>query len=938
MNGKTKNILIKGARMHNLKNIDVEIKRNKLTVVTGVSGSGKSSLVFDTLYAEGQRRYVESLSAYARQFLGKMNKPDVDYIHGISPSIAIEQKVNIRNPRSTVATTSEIYDYLKLLFSRIGVTISPVSGKIVKRHTVEDVVNYILTLEVDEKIFLLVEIKSIEKEFKIPLETFLQNGFSRLVVENETMLIEDYLSQKIKQEKRKIYLLIDRFSVQIENEDFQNRISDSIQTAFYEGHGEIIIQTINENKKDAEKIYFNNRFELDQITFEEPTVNFFSFNNPYGACKTCQGFGSVIGIDEDLVVPNTGKSIFDDAIACWRGEHMGEWKNQFILHCRKNDFPIHKSYSELTSKQKDFLWHGNKVWVGLDGFFKELEKQTYKIQYRVMLARYRGKTICQTCKGTRLRHDTNYVKLIDESKKNKKNYKSLSEILLMNISESTDYFNELILSEYHQKIAKRILLEIKSRLSFLKNVGLGYLSLNRLSNSLSGGETQRLNLATSLGSSLVGSLYILDEPSIGLHPRDTETLISVLKTLRDIGNTVVVVEHDEEIMKTCDEIIDIGPLAGVNGGQKIAVGSIDEIKKNANSLTAKYLNGIEKIELPKKRKKWTNCIELKGANQHNLKNIDVKFPLHNLTVVTGVSGSGKTTLVKKILYHALQKQLGNYSGEKTGSYNSLEGDFKSITQVEMIDQNPIGKSSRSNPITYLKGYDSIRELYASQSMSKSRNYRPQHFSFNVDGGRCETCQGEGEVTIEMQFMADIHLTCEDCKGARFKEDVLEVKYRDKHISDVLNLSVDESLLFFENEPSISNKIKPLADVGLGYIQLGQSSNSLSGGEAQRVKLASFISKRNASEHILFIFDEPTTGLHFNDIKKLLTSFNALIDQGHSILVIEHNMDVAKCADWIIDLGPEAGEKGGNLVFEGFPEDLIKVKNSFTAKFLKSKLN
>ena len=938
MNGKTKNILIKGARMHNLKNIDVEIKRNKLTVVTGVSGSGKSSLVFDTLYAEGQRRYVESLSAYARQFLGKMNKPDVDYIHGISPSIAIEQKVNIRNPRSTVATTSEIYDYLKLLFSRIGVTISPVSGKIVKRHTVEDVVNYILTLEVDEKIFLLVEIKSIEKEFKIPLETFLQNGFSRLVVENETMLIEDYLSQKIKQEKRKIYLLIDRFSVQIENEDFQNRISDSIQTAFYEGHGEIIIQTINENKKDAEKIYFNNRFELDQITFEEPTVNFFSFNNPYGACKTCQGFGSVIGIDEDLVVPNTGKSIFDDAIACWRGEHMGEWKNQFILHCRKNDFPIHKSYSELTSKQKDFLWHGNKVWVGLDGFFKELEKQTYKIQYRVMLARYRGKTICQTCKGTRLRHDTNYVKLIDESKKNKKNYKSLSEILLMNISESTDYFNELILSEYHQKIAKRILLEIKSRLSFLKNVGLGYLSLNRLSNSLSGGETQRLNLATSLGSSLVGSLYILDEPSIGLHPRDTETLISVLKTLRDIGNTVVVVEHDEEIMKTCDEIIDIGPLAGVNGGQKIAVGSIDEIKKNANSLTAKYLNGIEKIELPKKRKKWTNCIELKGANQHNLKNIDVKFPLHNLTVVTGVSGSGKTTLVKKILYHALQKQLGNYSGEKTGSYNSLEGDFKSITQVEMIDQNPIGKSSRSNPITYLKGYDSIRELYASQSMSKSRNYRPQHFSFNVDGGRCETCQGEGEVTIEMQFMADIHLTCEDCKGARFKEDVLEVKYRDKHISDVLNLSVDESLLFFENEPSISNKIKPLADVGLGYIQLGQSSNSLSGGEAQRVKLASFISKRNASEHILFIFDEPTTGLHFNDIKKLLTSFNALIDQGHSILVIEHNMDVAKCADWIIDLGPEACEKGGNLVFEGFPEDLVKVKNSFTAKFLKSKLN
>jgi excinuclease ABC subunit A len=948
---KTKDIIIKGARVHNLKNIDVTIKRNQLTVVTGVSGSGKSSLVFDTLYAEGQRRYVESLSAYARQFLGKMNKPEVDHIYGISPAIAIEQKVNTRNPRSTVATTTEIYDYLKLLFARIGVTFSPVSGRQVKRDTVEDVVNHILALPEDTKVLLLVNIKP-EQELKKQLEVYLQNGFSRLLINEEPVQLEDYIAQipsttakatkaktaASKQQTEDLFLLIDRFAVIHNDEDFQNRIADSVQTAFFEGHGECIIHVVQEDGSFKSEP-FSNKFELDGITFEEPSANFFSFNNPYGACKTCEGFGSVIGIDEDLVVPDKSLSIFADAIVPWKGEKMSEWKHHFIKLSSKNKFPIHKPYFELSAAQKDILWHGESGWEGLDGFFKELERQTYKIQYRVMLARYRGKTTCPDCKGTRLRKDANYVRIVNTAikKGTMADYKSLSELMLMSIDDSALYFNGLQLSEHDAGIAKRILTEVTTRLSFLQNVGLGYLSLNRLSNTLSGGESQRINLATSLGSSLVGSLYILDEPSIGLHSRDTEKLIGVLQKLRDIGNTVVVVEHDEDMMKVADELIDIGPQAGINGGKLMAQGTVDEVEANKNSLTGAYLSGKEEVSVPEKRRKWNDYVEIKGARQHNLKGVDVKFPLHVLTVITGVSGSGKTSLVKSILYPALQKQLGNYSGEKTGAHDKLEGNLKTIKQIELVDQNPIGKSSRSNPITYIKAYDHIRDLYASQAISKSRGYKPQHFSFNVDGGRCETCQGEGEVTIEMQFMADIHLPCEECKGARFKEEILDVKYKGKHISDVLNMSVDEAIEFFAEENTISNKIKPLQDVGLGYVQLGQSSNTLSGGEAQRVKLASFLTRGKNSDHVLFIFDEPTTGLHFNDIKKLLASFDALIKQGNSIIVIEHNMDVIKCADWIVDMGPEAGDNGGSLVFEGVPEDLVKVKESYTGFYLKEKL-
>jgi excinuclease ABC subunit A len=938
---KTKDIEIKGARVHNLKNIDVQIQRNKLTVVTGVSGSGKSSLVFDTLYAEGQRRYVESLSAYARQFLGKMNKPEVDHIYGISPAIAIEQKVNTRNPRSTVATTTEIYDYLKLLFARIGVTFSPVSGKPVIRHTVEVVVDEIEALPQDTRVLLLVKISGSGAELKKKLEVYLQNGFNRLLVDGEMVQIEDYLPQISDKGKTKalkdIHLLIDRFSVMKDDEDNRNRIADSVQTAFYEGHGECETEVWNEDGSKTRN-YYNNRFELDGITFEEPSVNFFSFNNPYGACKTCEGFGSVIGIDEDLVIPDKSLSIYADAVAPWKGEKMSEWKAYFVKLSAKNKFPIHKPYHELTSEQREFLWRGEGAWEGIDGFFKEIEKQTYKIQYRVMLARYRGKTTCPDCKGTRLRKDANYVRLVDTKVKDRSAYRSLSEIMLMNIDDAAAYFSQLSLNAQHQKIADRMLREITARLSFLQNVGLGYLSLNRLSNSLSGGESQRINLATSLGSSLVGSLYILDEPSIGLHSRDTEKLISVLQKLRDIGNTVVVVEHDQDIMEVADDIIDIGPFAGINGGELISQGTVTEIKKDKNSLTGKYLSDVEQVETPSKRRKWNEYVEVKGARQNNLKGVNVKFPLHIFTAITGVSGSGKTTLVKSILFPALQKQIGNYTGEKTGVFDKLEGNLKAVKNIEMVDQNPIGKSSRSNPITYIKAYDAIRDLFASLPLSKSRGYKPQHFSFNVDGGRCETCQGEGEVTIEMQFMADIHLPCEECKGARFKEEILDAKHKGKNISDVLKLSVDEALEFFSEDTAIYNKIKPLQDVGLGYIQLGQSSNTLSGGEAQRVKLASFLGKGKNQEHILFIFDEPTTGLHFNDIRKLMDSFNALINQGHSIIVIEHNMDVIKCADWIIDLGPGAGTDGGNLVFEGTPEDLVKVKQSYTGAYLKSKLN
>jgi excinuclease ABC subunit A len=947
---KTKDIIIKGARVHNLKNIDVTIKRNELTVVTGVSGSGKSSLVFDTLYAEGQRRYVESLSAYARQFLGKMNKPEVDHIYGISPAIAIEQKVNTRNPRSTVATTTEIYDYLKLLYARIGVTFSPVSGRQVKRDTVEDVVNTVLALSEDTKVMLLVNIKA-GAELKKQLEVYLQNGFSRLLIDEQPAELEDYISaltgttetkgkgkKSSAQQPDNLFLLIDRFAVIHDDEDFRNRVADSVQTAFFEGHGECVIHKVQDDGSVVSDS-FSNKFELDGIVFEEPGVNFFSFNNPYGACKTCEGFGSVIGIDEDLVVPDKSLSIFSDAIVPWKGEKMSEWKHHFIRLSSKNKFPIHKPYHELTQAQRDFLWEGDSSWEGLNGFFKELEKQTYKIQYRVMLARYRGKTLCPDCKGTRLRKDAGYVRIVNTAIRNgsMEDYRSLSDLLLLSIDDAMAYFDGLKLSEHDAGIAKRILTEITSRLSFLQNVGLGYLSLNRLSNTLSGGESQRINLATSLGSSLVGSLYILDEPSIGLHSRDTEKLIGVLQKLRDIGNTVVVVEHDEDMMMVADDLIDIGPQAGIDGGRLMAQGTVDEIKKNKNSLTGGYLSGKEEVPVPDKRRKWNDSIQVKGARQHNLKGVDATFPLHVLTVVTGVSGSGKTSLIKSILYPAVQKHLGNYSGEKTGAHDKLEGNLKSIKQIEMVDQNPIGKSSRSNPITYIKAYDHIRDLYASQAISKSRGYKPQHFSFNVDGGRCETCQGEGEVTIEMQFMADIHLPCEECKGSRFKEEILDVKYKGKHISDVLNMSVDEAIVFFEDEQTIAGKIRPLQDVGLGYVQLGQSSNTLSGGEAQRVKLASFLGRGKNSDHVLFIFDEPTTGLHFNDIKKLIASFDALIRQGNSIIVIEHNMDVIKCADWILDLGPEAGDKGGTLVFQGVPEDLVKVKESYTGKYLKDKL-
>lgn len=933
---QSKHIEIKGARVHNLQNIDVTIPRNQLTVVTGVSGSGKSSLVFDTLYAEGQRRYVESLSAYARQFLGKMDKPEVDFIHGISPAIAIEQKVNTRNPRSTVATTTEIYDYLKLLFARIGTTFSPVSGKVVRRDTVESITQHLHTLEPSTQVWLLVPIKPTGKALTKQLEIYLQNGFTRLLLNEQPVNIETFLEQK-NTSPGPLFLLIDRFGIEPDDEDNRNRIADSVQTAFFEGHGECLVHIHIQGKIITET--YNNRFEADGVTFEEPNLHFFSFNNPFGACRTCEGFGSVIGIDEDLVVPDKNLSVYEDAIVPWRGEKMQEWKRHFIKQSSKRKFPIHKPYAELSEAQKEYLWSGDEAWEGVHGFFKDLEKQTYKIQYRVMLARYRGKTTCPDCKGTRLRKDTNHVRLIDTSFKkiNASQYRNLAEILLMTVDEALAYFENLKLSERDQKIAARMLQEIVGRLKFMQHVGLGYLSLNRLSNTLSGGESQRINLATSLGSSLVGSLYILDEPSIGLHPRDTEKLIGVLQNLKNQGTTVVVVEHDEEIMKAADHLCDMGPFAGTHGGKLMAEGNYTELTGNAHSLTGQYLSGQLEIALPAKRRISNDSIVIKGARQHNLKGIDVAFPLHQLTVVTGVSGSGKTTLVKNILYPALLKHLGQYSGEKTGSFERLEGHVSAIKQVEMVDQNPIGKSSRSNPVTYIKAYDPIRELFASLPLSRSRGFKPQHFSFNVDGGRCENCQGEGEITIEMQFMADIHLTCDECQGRRFKEEVLEARYNDRSISDVLHMTIDEAILFFAGEKNIAARLQPLQDVGLGYIQLGQSSNTLSGGEAQRVKLASFLGKGKSQEQVLFIFDEPTTGLHFHDIRKLLDSFNALIHLGHSIVVIEHNLDIIKCADWVIDLGPDAGKNGGELVFAGTPEDLTRIKAGFTARYLKPKI-
>lgn len=930
------NIIIKGAREHNLKNIDVEIARNKMTVVTGVSGSGKSSLVFDTLYAEGQRRYVESLSAYARQFMDKMNKPEVDYIKGISPAIAIEQKVNTRNPRSTVGTSTEIYDYLKLLFTKVGKTISPVSGQVVKRHTVDDVVGFITGLDDGSSVLILSKFntsRKVEEELKV----LLQKGFSRITVSEELRKIEEVLEDAKALKKLKpggCCLVIDRIRVDKADDELYSRAADSVQTAFLEGNNECLVKVTTEEGKEH-TLQFSSRFEADGITFEQPSTNFFSFNNPYGACKTCEGFGMVIGIDEDLVIPDKSLSVYEGAVAAWRGETMQEWKIDFIKKSIHYDFPIHRSYYDLNQQEKDLLWQGAKGLLGINDFFKHLEEKIYKIQYRVMLSKYRGKTTCPDCRGTRLRKDATYVKLLNENNPEEK--LSIADIMLMPVSRAHEYFTGLKLSETDTQIAFRILKEITNRLTFLKEVGLGYLTLNRLSNTLSGGESQRINLATSLGSSLVGSMYILDEPSIGLHSRDTENLVRVLKSLRDLGNTVVIVEHDEDVMNAADELIDIGPYAGRNGGDLIFKGNYLDMLKDEDSLTGKYLSGKMEIPVPARRRKWSNYIEIKGARENNLKNVDVKIPLHVITVVTGVSGSGKTSLIKTVLNPALQKILGTYSGGKTGQHDKLEGDYKSVNRVEMIDQNPIGKSSRSNPVTYIKAYDAIRELYSVQPLAKTRGYKSNMFSFNVEGGRCETCQGEGETVIEMQFMADLHLPCETCHGKRFKEEVLEVTYKNKNIADVLEMTVDEAMDFFADAKSIHTKLRPLQEVGLGYVSLGQSSSTLSGGEAQRIKLASFLGKANNTEHILFIFDEPTTGLHFHDINKLMYSFNALIEQGHTIIIIEHNMDIIKCADWIIDMGPEGGDAGGNVVFEGLPEDLVNVKESYTAKYLKGKL-
>jgi excinuclease ABC subunit A len=916
------NIVIKGARVHNLKNISVQIPRNKLVVVTGVSGSGKSSLTIDTLYAEGQRRYAESLSAYARQFLTRMNKPDMDYIKGLCPAIAIEQKVITRTPRSTVGSMTEIYDYLRLLFARIGKTISPVSGKEVKKDDVADVLNMITGLNEGDKVFILISFKkSKNRDVKEELNILLQKGFSRIYKKGEVLRIEEIQSNnQYSIIDNQSSILVDRIVVKNFDEDDKHRLADSIGTAFYEGDGDVYIE-VNGKKK----FHFNNRFELDGMQFEEPVPNLFSFNNPYGACPTCEGFSQVLGIDSELVIPNRRLSVYEGAVAPWKGEKLDWWRQQFIEGAKQSGFPIHKPIADLTKKQYEILWEGDEHVYGIDEFFKDVEQQLYKVQYRVLLSRYRGRTQCPDCKGYRLRKEALYVKV---------NGKHIGELSELPVKDLKAWFDELEkkLSDFDKQVAKRIFIEINNRLNTLLNVGLGYLTLNRLANTLSGGESQRIQLTRSLGSNLTNSLYILDEPSIGLHSRDTENLIRVLKELRDLGNTVVVVEHDEMMMREADHIIDMGPFASHLGGEIVAEGDYDAIISNPNSLTGKYLSGTFKIEPPKSVRKWNTSVTVEGAKQHNLKNITVEFPLNVLCVVSGVSGSGKTTLVKQILYPGLKKIKGEFV-DKVGTHKTISGDIENIAQIEMVDQNPIGKSSRSNPVTYIKAYDEIRDLFAKQPLSKIRGFQPKHFSFNVDGGRCDTCKGEGEQVVEMQFLADVHLTCEVCGGKRFKEEVLEVQYKGKNIYDILELSVDEAIEFFWEEKSLVKAIQPLSDVGLGYIKLGQSSDTLSGGEAQRVKLASFLGKGKNSNKVLFIFDEPTTGLHFHDIKKLLTSFNFLIEQGHSIIIIEHNMEVIRSADWIIDLGPDAGEDGGNVVYAGKPEGLKKVKTSWTAKFI-----
>ncbi|MCB0515752.1 MAG: excinuclease ABC subunit UvrA [Chitinophagales bacterium] len=920
-------IFIKGARLHNLKDVSVSLPRNSFIVLTGVSGSGKSSLAMDTLFAEGQRRYVESLSSYARQFLQRMNKPDVDYIQGLCPAIAIDQHSSNRNARSSVGTLTEIYDYLRLLFARVGTTFSPISGQKVEKQQVTDVVDYLCDLPIDTRVQILCPfIHTADRSLAQNVEILLQKGFSRLVYQNKTLRIAEEVLPNIADftDTEALFLLIDRLVIPAEKEDyFLSRAADSVQTAFNESGGFCIVHFPD----SAEKTFFSNRFEADGMQFEEPSDAFFNFNNSYGACKTCEGLGSIIGIDEDLVIPNKNLSVYEGAVAAWSGEKMSLWKDNFIAQAAKYNFPIHKPIRLLSEQEYNLLWKGNKEIEGIDDFFAMVEQNLYKIHYRILLARYRGRTVCKDCQGTRLRKDAHYVKIND---------KSIIDLLLLPLDALQDFFKNLSLNPQKTKIAARILIEINNRLEFLIHLGLPYLNLNRSAASLSGGESQRIQLTRSLGSNLTQSLYILDEPSIGLHPRDTQKLIEMLKKLQALGNTVVVVEHEEDIIRQADYLVDMGPLAGHLGGEVVFAGAAKAIEKCEESLTGKYLTQVLEIPVPAQRRKFTNKIQLKGVYQHNLKNIDVTFPLNTLTVVSGVSGSGKTSLVLEVLYPAVQQHLGN-AAPKLGKFAEISGDLRAVSQIEMVDQNPIGRSSRSNAVTYVKAYDHIRDIFCQQKLAKVRGYKAKHFSFNTEGGRCETCKGDGEVVVEMQFLADVHLVCDDCKGKRFKDEILEVQYKGKSISDVLNMTIAEAYDFFKDIKNIEQSLAPLVEVGLGYLQVGQASSTLSGGEAQRLKLASFLGQSSRQKGIVFIFDEPTTGLHFHDIYILLKAFEALIDKGHTVILIEHNLDVIKYADWVIDIGPEGGAEGGHLMFQGTPEDLCKVENSHTATFLREKM-